>query len=757
MTEIEMDIDVAKPGLDDHIEDDIIDFDTDMVDSNQDLQKHDDNLEVVDREMREGDATADHNAYETNGIMSEDVDFDLHDVEDTVNNPEEVDYEVSEAPELQKHEPDQAAQPSNEDAQKHEDNAENVNETDTHNHGATDDHTSQHEIDYEFEDHAEPDESHQDVNADATSHLTEPGADQAASAAVDHDSHQVGDNITAPERDAPEHTEEEGDILSHEGNHEPQHQEEAVPERDATTLGEAETEADVNADEHEHEDENEHEHMKAPEEDVETHEEEYAAEHDDTTALETGLDNEVVEGAEHTEDNGHDKGEDGPDEYNEDEVAVPEHVDHSAADENLSGKTDDDFPAITVQYKGDEFPLFSTISNGFFADTSVLDEPLEKLLAGLRSELENEIAEDDDLVLQVDELGLELAEVKEHSGFYQEVANSMKQSALGELMTNVTFRQILEIFDLLVKNQDPDSSRTLYTYLFTKPNTEKRLESLIESATAGKGLDEVIHLFESPMPTGTSVLDTGVTIDDVHEELDKFDSPVDEEHPDEAEGAEADDEYPEGEHTNPDTSALEGQEVDGHEGDGHGEDGHEEDGQDDEEVSAGTETEIPADASTVEANPVAADETDTTAADEGFEQNARAGSEIDPFANLELDEGAEANDDVDLGDDIEAQEEVNVESEAVRAHTNDTSTTTTLQGEEEAASVNVDLGAGSVEVETAEKYNSGENDRDEIDWRDEPEADDEEPSTPSAAGKRSRGDDDDVDAEDEQDAKRRRP
>ncbi|KAJ4264786.1 hypothetical protein NW762_005029 [Fusarium torreyae] len=745
MTEIEMDIDVAKPGLDGHIEDDIIDFDTDMVDSNQDLQKHDDNLEVVDREMQEDDDTADHNAYETNRMMSEDVDFDLHDAEDTVNNPEEVDYEVSEAPELRKHEPDQAAQPSTKDAQKHEDDVENVNETDAHGHGATDDHTSQHEIDYEFEDHAEPDESHQDVNADATSHLTEPGADQAASAAVDHDGHQVGDNITAPEQDVPEHTEEEKDILSHESNHEPQHQEEAVSERDTTTFGEAETEAD----------EHEHEHVEAPEEDVTTHEEEYAAENDDATALETELDHEVFEGAEHTEDNGYDKGEDGPNEYNEDEVAVPEHADHSAADENLSGKTDDDFPAITVQYKGDEFPLFSTTSNGFFADMSVLDEPLEKLLAGFRSELENEIAEDDDLVLQVDELGLELAEVKEHSDLYQEVANSVKQSALGELMTNVTFRQVLEIFDLLVKNQDPDSSRTLYTYLFTKPNTEKRLESLIESATAGKGLDEVIHLFESPMPAGTSVLDTGVTIDDVHEELDKFDSPVDEERPGEAKGAEADDEYPEEEHTNADTSALEGQEVDDHEGDSHGEDGHEQDGQYDKEVSAGTETEIPADASIAEANPVAVDETDTVAADEGFEQNARAGSEIDPFANLELDEGV--NDDIDLGDSIEAQEGVNVESEAVRGQTNDTSTTTTLQGEEEAASVNVDLGAGSVEVETAEKDNSGENDLDEIDWRDEPEADDDEPSTPSAAGKRSRGDDDDVDAEDEQDAKRRRP
>ena len=91
-------------------------------------------------------------------------------------------------------------------------------------------------------------------------------------------------------------------------------------------------------------------------------------------------------------------------------------------------------------------------------------------------------------------------------------------------MSNVTFRQILEIFDLLIKNQDPDSSRTLYTYLFTKPNTEKRLESLVESAAAGKGLDEVIHLFETPATVDASILETAATIDGVHEELDEFDS-----------------------------------------------------------------------------------------------------------------------------------------------------------------------------------------------------------------------------------------
>lgn len=70
-----------------------------------------------------------------------------------------------------------------------------------------------------------------------------------------------------------------------------------------------------------------------------------------------------------------------------------------------------EFPAITVQYKGEEFSLFSLSSEGFFMELSVLDDNIETLLAGFRSELVNEIASEEELVFQVDELGLEYAEV----------------------------------------------------------------------------------------------------------------------------------------------------------------------------------------------------------------------------------------------------------------------------------------------------------------------------------------------------------
>lgn len=85
--------------------------------------------------------------------------------------------------------------------------------------------------------------------------------------------------------------------------------------------------------------------------------------------------------------------------------------------------------------------------------------------------------------------------------------------------------QILEIFDLLVKNGDPDNERALYTYLFTKPSTMKRFESLIESAAAGTGLNEVIYHFDSPVPHGANT--TGDHMGHFQPDLDQFQSPGD--------------------------------------------------------------------------------------------------------------------------------------------------------------------------------------------------------------------------------------
>ena len=80
-------------------------------------------------------------------------------------------------------------------------------------------------------------------------------------------------------------------------------------------------------------------------------------------------------------------------------------------EEGTNNTDEHEFPNITVQYKGEEFPLFSITSEGFFTSTSVLNENIGSLLAGFRAELADEIAAEDELIFQVDELGLEYAEV----------------------------------------------------------------------------------------------------------------------------------------------------------------------------------------------------------------------------------------------------------------------------------------------------------------------------------------------------------
>lgn len=72
---------------------------------------------------------------------------------------------------------------------------------------------------------------------------------------------------------------------------------------------------------------------------------------------------------------------------------------------------DPEFPLITVQYNGEEFPLISHSSEGFFDNTSILDESIESLLAGFRAELADEVGPEEELVFQVDEAGLEYSEV----------------------------------------------------------------------------------------------------------------------------------------------------------------------------------------------------------------------------------------------------------------------------------------------------------------------------------------------------------
>ncbi|KAJ3494414.1 hypothetical protein NLG97_g4090 [Lecanicillium saksenae] len=180
--------------------------------------------------------------------------------------------------------------------------------------------------------------------------------------------------------------------------------------------------------------------------------------------------------------------------YRQDELqaledAITGDANMGATDEFQADADDSHFPSITVQYHGDEFPFLSAGTEGFFSDLSILDDSMQNVFSGFRSQLGNDVKAEDELVFQIDELGLEFTESNTSS--------------------SLTMHQILEVFDLLIKNDDPDGSRTLYTYLFTRLNSTRRYEFLVESATSGKGLEEVQHLFPQQSSHHDSDADNG--------------------------------------------------------------------------------------------------------------------------------------------------------------------------------------------------------------------------------------------------------
>ena len=98
---------------------------------------------------------------------------------------------------------------------------------------------------------------------------------------------------------------------------------------------------------------------------------------------------------------------------NEDDFELQDH-----SESGPSSQHDVNVPAITVQYKGEEFPFFSLSSDGFFSELSILDGTVGNMLASLRGVLGDEISEEEELVLQIDELGLEYSEVRSPCGFH---------------------------------------------------------------------------------------------------------------------------------------------------------------------------------------------------------------------------------------------------------------------------------------------------------------------------------------------------
>ncbi|KAI8227303.1 hypothetical protein K4K53_005906 [Colletotrichum sp. SAR 10_77] len=443
---------------------------------------------------------------------------------------------------------------------------------------------------------------------------------------------------------------------------------------------------------------------------------------------------------------------------------------------------DTEIPAVTVSYKGVEYPFFynSPDSEGkecFFDDLSLLHCKMEGVLAGFRRELANELGPFDELVFQIDELGLEFAE-----------------STQPDLISDITLGQVISVFDSLVKNQDADASKPLYALLVTRPNCKKRWLSLVDDAYNGKGLDEVSYYFASQAQSEMAepeILDDepGMVGEDDNADATAWpDSPAESKHDDQddaqaqdldedvpsalEEAANEDDDVGTGIAEEDDDATKVDDTVDESAFDAEltavVEDLDGEATMVDTDINLLDESTVVADTDVVESNPmteVMEDQEPQTSGENEIDDsnplvNTDAEDEVDLLNAVENDpQWPNDEDSAALVDQIvEATDE-----NATNKVTPNTSATSTLNGDEvtyenNELDVNADVGENDINENDGADVEGQDDELEEIDWREFPgQGDDEVSESPAVVGKRPRSDVDDLlDDEAEKDVKRRR-
>ncbi|KAI3337045.1 hypothetical protein HD806DRAFT_542774 [Xylariaceae sp. AK1471] len=147
-----------------------------------------------------------------------------------------------------------------------------------------------------------------------------------------------------------------------------------------------------------------------------------------------------------------------------------------------------DHYGVYITYGSTDYSLFAKSEDDdpnqyFLDDKSTLDISLAQFLASLREVISDEISPLDELVMNVDALGLEFSE-----------------STTLDFLGKFTFGDLVVLYDKLVKNEQAESSPPIYTYLTVRPNCNQRMRALGESANAGRGLSEVAtYRDSSPM------------------------------------------------------------------------------------------------------------------------------------------------------------------------------------------------------------------------------------------------------------------
>jgi hypothetical protein len=151
---------------------------------------------------------------------------------------------------------------------------------------------------------------------------------------------------------------------------------------------------------------------------------------------------------------------------------------------------------VIVVYKSVEYALFSTSElddpdSYFLSDRSIIEKPLPDFFKAIRDIVHEELADEDELCISVEDLGLETEEVS-----CTEIARTssglMTSEQTSLLVQDVSLARIMDLHEKLLQNDGVESSRPLCILLGTRINFARRLVNLTTGADQGKGLSELI-------------------------------------------------------------------------------------------------------------------------------------------------------------------------------------------------------------------------------------------------------------------------
>ncbi|KAJ5676705.1 uncharacterized protein N7477_002338 [Penicillium maclennaniae] len=138
---------------------------------------------------------------------------------------------------------------------------------------------------------------------------------------------------------------------------------------------------------------------------------------------------------------------------------------------------DESLHPVKVLYQGNEISLFPPLEGDsaetfFLHDEDVAYENVGRLFSSLREILLDNVAEHEVLVIDIDSLGIQIAEDSSHA-------------------SNMTLHQILDVYLRLCHNDGTDEPDALYLSLTSKPTCHSELAALVAAADEGKGLSQI--------------------------------------------------------------------------------------------------------------------------------------------------------------------------------------------------------------------------------------------------------------------------